>query len=54
MSDRREGDGFFGMLGQRRGTPRWADDPMVAAEKDDGGGAGTSDGRKRGWSGSNT
>ena len=46
--------GFFGMLGQRRGTPRWADDPEVEAEKDDSGGGGTLDYRRMGWGGYNT
>ena len=44
---------FFGMLGQRRGTPRWSNDPVVEVVKDEGGGGGTSDGRRRGWVGSN-
>ena len=29
MDEIREGDGFFGMMRWRRGTPRWADDPLV-------------------------
>ena len=45
--------GFLGMLGQRRGMPRWEDDPVVEAEKDDGEGGGTSNGRRREWGGSN-
>ena len=45
--------GFSGMLGQRLGTPRWADDPVVEATKDERGGGGTSDGRRIGWGGYN-
>ena len=30
MGERREGDRFFGILGQILGTPRWADEPVVA------------------------
>ena len=29
------------MIGRRWGTPRWADDPVVEAAKDGGGGGGT-------------
>ena len=31
--ERRGGEGFLCILGQRRGTPRWVDDPMVEASK---------------------
>ena len=29
MGDRREGEGFFGMLIRIQGMPRWADDAVV-------------------------
>ena len=51
---REGGERFFvGMLGRRRGTPRWEDDPVVEAVKDENGGGGTSDGIRRGWVRSN-
>ena len=44
---------FSSMLGQRRGTPRWSYDHGVEAMKDNVGGGGTSEGRRRGCGGSN-
>ena len=44
---------FLGMLGWRRGTPRWADDSVVEPEKDDGAGGGASNGRRIRSGGSN-
>ena len=29
--------GFFGMLGWRKGAPKWVDDPVVEALKNDSG-----------------